>query len=148
MKVILTEDVHKLGTKGDMVEVSDGYARNFLFSKGLAVEATGGKRKEWEEQQALKKKKEAKLAKTAEEVKKIIGGKKVTVKMSAGDEGRLFGSVTAAQIASAVSEQYSVSVDKKDIKLDDMIKQLGTYPIRIKLYTGVEAELNLSVEAE
>lgn len=148
MKVILKEDVSKLGSKGDMVEVSDGYARNFLFKKGLAVEGTPGKRKEWEEQQAVKKSREAKQAKTAEEVKKIIGGKQVTVKMSAGDEGRLFGSVTAAQIASAVCEQYSVSVDKKDVKIDDAIKQLGSYPIRIKLYTGIEAELTLSVVAE
>ncbi|MDL2263308.1 50S ribosomal protein L9 [Synergistaceae bacterium OttesenSCG-928-I11] len=148
MKVILTQDVNKLGVKGDMVEVSDGYARNFLFKKNLAIEGTPGKLKEWEEQQRLKKNREAKLEKNAIEIKKKIGGKKVVVKMSAGDEGKLFGSVTSAQIATAVNEQYAVEVDKKDVKLDETIKQLGTYPFRIKLYTGVEVELTLAVEAE
>ena len=148
MKVILTQDVNKLGLKGDMVEVSDGYARNFLFKKNLAIEGTPGKLKEWEELQKTKKNREAKLEKNAVEVKKKIGGKRVVVKMSAGDEGKLFGSVTAAQVAAAVNEQYAVDVDKKDVKLEETIKQLGTYPFRIKLYTGVEVELTLAVEAE
>ena len=148
MKVILTQDVNKLGLKGDMVEVSDGYARNFLFKKNLAIEGTPGKLKEWEELQKTKKNREAKLEQNAVEVKKKIGGKKVVVKMSAGDEGKLFGSVTAAQVAAAVNEQYSADVDKRDIKLEETIKQLGTYPFRIKLYTGVEVELTLAVEAE
>ncbi len=148
MKVILTQDVNKLGLKGDMVEVSDGYARNFLFKKNLAIEGTPGKLKEWEELQKTKKNREAKLEQNAVEVKKKIGGKKVVVKMSAGDEGKLFGSVTAAQVAAAVNEQYAADVDKRDIKLEETIKQLGTYPFRIKLYTGVEVELTLAVEAE
>lgn len=148
MKVILTQDVNKLGLKGGMVEVSDGYARNFLFKKNLAIEGTPGKIKEWEEQQKAKKNREAKLEKSAIEIKKKIGGKKVLVTMSAGEEGKLFGSVTSAQVASAVNEQYEVDVDKKDIKLDETIKQLGSYPFRIKLYSGVEVELTLAVEAE
>lgn len=148
MKVILTQDVNKLGLKGDMVEVSDGYARNFLFKRNLAIEGTPGKLKEWEEQQKAKKNREAKLEKNAVEIKKKIGGKRVAVKMSAGDEGKLFGSVTSAQIAAAVNGQYAVDVDKKDVKVDETIKQLGTYPFRIKLYTGVEVELTLAVEAE
>lgn len=148
MKVILTQDVNKVGIKGDMVEVSDGYARNFLFKKGLAIEGTPGKLKEWEEQQKNKKNREARLEKDAIEVKKKIGGKRVTVKMSAGEEGKLFGSVTTAQIAGAIAEQQGVSVDKKDIKLGDPIKQLGMYPFKIRLYTGVEVELTLGVEAE
>lgn len=148
MKVILTQDVNKLGRKGDMVEVSDGYARNFLFKKNRALEGTPGKLKEWEEQQKAKKNREAKLEKNAIEIKKKIGGKRVVVKMSAGDEGKLFGSVTSAQIAAALQEQHSVEVDKKDIKLDDQIKQVGMYPFKIRLYTGVEVELTLAVEAE
>lgn len=148
MKVILTEDVNKVGRKGEVVEVSDGYARNFLFKKGLAFEGTSGKLKEWEEQQKIKKNRESKLEKEAIEIKKKIGGKRVDVKVSAGDEGRLFGSVTSAQIASAVSAQYGVDVDKKGIKVDEQIKQTGSYPIKIRLYTGVEAELTLCVEAE
>lgn len=148
MKVILTDDVHKLGRKGEMTEVSDGYARNFLFKKGLAVEATASKIKEWEQQQQAKKNRDAKMAQEAAEIKKKIGGKRVVVKMPCGDEGRLFGSVTSAQIAQALSEQYGISVDKRDIKVDDAIKQLGTYPIRIRLYTGIEADLTMAVEAE
>lgn len=148
MKVILTDDVHKVGRKGDLVEVSDGYARNFLFKKGLAVEGSGGKLREWEDQQKARKNREAKQEKEAQETKKKIGGKRVVVKMSAGDEGRLFGSVTSQQVAASLSEQLGVSVDKKDIKLDETIKQLGSYPFRIRLYTGVEADLTLAVEAE
>lgn len=148
MKVILTEDVHKVGRKGEMIEVSDGYARNFLFKKGFAVEATEGKRKEWEQQQQAKKNKDAKMASEAAEIKKRIGGKRITIKMSCGEEGRLFGSVTSAQIAQALSDQYGVAVDKRDIKADDTIKQLGSYPVHVRLYTGVEAELSLSVESE
>lgn len=148
MKVILIQDVSKLGVKGDLVEVSDGYARNFLFKKALAVEGTPGKVKDWEEQQKIKKNKETRLEATAIEVKKKIGGKKVTVKMSAGEEGRLFGSVTSQQIASALSVQHSVKVDKKDIRLDEQVKQLGMYPFKIKLHSGVEAELTLIVEPE
>jgi len=148
MKVILTQDVNKVGLKGEMVEVSDGYARNFLFKKSLAIEGTPGKIKEWEEQQKSKKNREAKMEKEAIDVKKKIGGKKIVVKMSAGEEGKLFGSVTAAQVATAISEQQGAAVDKKDIKMGDPIKQLGMYPFKIKLYTGVEVEMTLSVEAE
>lgn len=148
MKVILTQDVNKVGHKGDLVEVSDGYAQNFLFKKNLAQEGTPAKVKEWEDQQRAKKAREAKAEQSAIEAKKKIGGKKVSVKMSAGEEGKLFGSVTSQQVASAIEAQLSVSVDKKDIKLDETIKQLGMYPFKIRLYTGVEAELTLSVEAE
>jgi large subunit ribosomal protein L9 len=148
VKVILIQDVSKLGVKGDLVEVSDGYARNFLFKRALAVEGTPGKVREWEEQQKIKKNKETRLEAKAIEVKKKIGGKKVTVKMSAGEEGRLFGSVTSQQIASALSAQHSVEIDKKDIKLDEQIKQLGMHPFRIRLHAGIEAELTLVVEPE
>ena len=148
MKVILTQDVNKLGLKGDLIEVSDGYARNFLFKKNLAIEGTPGKVKEWEEQQKAKKNKEEKLEKSAIEVKKKIGGKRVVVKMSAGDEGKLFGSVTSQQIAAALAEQLDISVDKKEIKLEESVKQLGSYPFKIRLYSGVEAEMTLAVEAE
>ena len=148
MKVILTQDVNKVGHKGDLVEVSDGYARNFLFKKNFALEGTPAKVKEWEDQQRAKKAREAKAEQSAMEAKKKIGGKKVSVKMSSGEEGKLFGSVTSQQVASAIETQLSVAVDKKDIKLDETIKQLGMYPFKIRLYTGVEAELTLSVEAE
>jgi large subunit ribosomal protein L9 len=148
LKVILVQDVNKVGTKGELLDVSDGYARNFLFKKGLAIEGTEGKIKEWEAAQKAKKNREAKLEHEAIEVKKKIGGKKVTVKVNAGDEGRLFGSVTTSQIAEAISSQHGVLADKHGIKLDEPVKQVGLYPFRVKLYTGVEAELTLEVKAE
>jgi large subunit ribosomal protein L9 len=148
MKVILLQDVSKVGAKGDLIEVSDGYARNFLLKKGLAAEGTEGSVKECEENQKIRKNREAKLEKTAVETKKKIGGKRVTVAMNAGEEGRLFGSVTANQIAEALKSQHGVETDKRDIKLDEQIKQVGMYPFKIRLYTGVEADLILEVKAE
>ncbi|MDR0615483.1 MAG: 50S ribosomal protein L9 [Synergistaceae bacterium] len=147
MKVILIQDVNKLGSKGDLVEVAEGYGRNFLLRKNLAIEGTEGKVREWEEQQKARKNREVRLQAGAIEIKKKIGGKMVTVLMSAGEEGRLFGSVTSQQIASALSAKFAVEVDKKEIKLDEQIKQLGRYPFKVRLYAGVEAEMTLSVEA-
>jgi len=147
MKVILTQDVNKVGSKGDLVEVSDGYGRNFLIKKGLALEGTGGKLREWEENQKAKKNREAKLEKAATETKKKIGGKRVTVSMNVGEEGRLFGSVTTSQIAEALKAQHGVEADKHDVKLEEPVKQVGMYPFRIRLYTGIEAELTLEVRA-
>jgi large subunit ribosomal protein L9 len=147
VKVILVQDVNKLGSKGDLVEVAEGYGRNFLLKKKLAVEGTQGKVKEWEEQQKAKENREARQHAQAVEIKKKIGGKMVAVRMSSGDEGRLFGSVTSQQVAMAVCEQLSVEVDKKEIKLDEQIKRLGRYPFKIRLSAGVEAEMTLSVEA-
>ena len=148
MKVILIQDVNKVGRKGELVEVSDGYARNYLFRNALAEEGTPSKVKEWEEQQRVKKNREAKLEKQAIEIKKKIGGKKVNIKMTSGDDGRLFGSVTSQQVAAALKEQLAVDVDKKDIKFDEPVKQLGKHPFKVKLYTGIDVELSLSVEAE
>jgi large subunit ribosomal protein L9 len=147
MKVILLQDVSKVGAKGDLVEVSDGYGRNFLIKKGLAAEGTKGKLKEWEENQKSRKSRELKLESAAVEAKKKIGGKKVTVLVNAGEEGRLFGSVTTSQISEAIKAQHGVEADKHDIKLDESIKQVGMYPFRIRLYSGVEAELTLEVKA-
>jgi large subunit ribosomal protein L9 len=148
VKVILIQDVNKLGNKGDLVEVSDGYARNFLFRRGLAVEGTGGRLKEWEEQQKARQNREARQEQAALEMKKRIGGKRVLVRMSAGEEGKLFGSVTSAQVAAAIKEQHGAEVERKDIRFDEQIKQLGSYPFKIRLHAGVEVELALSVEAE
>jgi large subunit ribosomal protein L9 len=147
VKVILIQDVNKLGSKGDLVEVAEGYGRNFLLKKNLAIEGTEGKVREWEEQQKVRKNREVRLQASAVEIKKKIGGKMVTVLMSSGEEGRLFGSVTSQQIASALSAKFAVEVDKKEIKLDEQIKQLGRYPFKVRLYAGVEAEMTLSVEA-
>ena len=148
MKVILKQDVAKVGKKGDLVEVSDGYGRNFLVGRGLGEEATPGKLREYQEFQKTQKARDDKRQKSAEEMKKKLGGKLVSVKVSAGEGGKLFGSVTSAQVAEALSAQFGAGIDKKDIKLDESIKQAGSYAFRIKLYPGGEAEMTLKVESE
>ena len=148
MKVILKQDVAKVGKKGDLVEVSDGYGRNFLVGRGLGEEATPGKLREYQEFQKTQKARDDKRQKSAEEMKKKLGGKLVSVKVSAGEGGKLFGSVTSAQVAEALAAQFGAGIDKKDIKLDESIKQAGSYAFRIKLYPGVEAEMTLKVESE
>ncbi|MDR3164502.1 MAG: 50S ribosomal protein L9 [Synergistaceae bacterium] len=147
MKVILLQDVSKVGVKGDLVEVSDGYGRNFLIKKGLAAEGTEGRVKEWEEKQKIRQNREAKLEKSAIEIKKKIGGKRVTVLVNTGEEGRLFGSVTTSQIAEVLKQQHGVEVDKHDIKLDETVKNVGVYPFKIKLYPGIETSLTVEVKA-
>ena len=148
MKVILKQDVNKLGRKGELLEVSDGYGRNYLIGRGLAEEATAGKIREHQELQKTQKLKDDKKVKAAEDTKKKLGGKVVTIKVNAGEGGKLFGSVTTAQIADAVASAYSADIDKKDIKIDDAVKQAGTFPFKIKLYPGIEAEMTLKVETE
>jgi large subunit ribosomal protein L9 len=147
MKVILLQDVSKVGVKGELVEVSDGYGRNFLIRKGLAAEGTEGKVREWEENQKARKNREAKLEQSAAETRKKIGGKRVTVPVNAGEEGRLFGSVTTAQIAEALKQQLGVEVDKHDIKLDEAVKSIGVYPFKVRLHTGIDASLSVEVKA-
>lgn len=148
MKVILTKDVNKIGRKGELLEVSDGYGRNYLIARGFAEEATEGKLRELAEKKKTQKVKEDKKLTSAQETKKKIGGKTVTIKVNAGEGGKLFGSVTTAQIAEAVATQYGTAVDKKDVKLEEAVKQAGNYPVKIKLHAGVEAELTLKVEAQ
>lgn len=147
MKVILNSDVKKLGKKGEICEVSDGYARNFLFPHGAAIEASKKNVKELESQKASSRKKYDKLRSEAEESKKHLQSRQVTVKVSSGDGGRLFGSVTTAQVAEAIKEQYELKIEKKNVKIADAVKTLGSYDISLKLYSGVEATMTLKVEA-
>jgi large subunit ribosomal protein L9 len=146
LKVVLKEDVSKLGRKGDVVEVSDGYFRNFLLPRGLAEEATAGKLKEIEEKRRNSAAREAKLMAQAKENAAALGGKRVVVKASAGESGKLFGAVTAQQVADAIEAQHGIKVDKRDVKMDQ-VKQIGEYRFKVRLYPGVEAEMLLSVEA-
>lgn len=147
MKVILKQDVEKLGKRGDLLEVADGYGRNFLIPRGLAMEATEAKMREWKSIQEGKLAREKKFEEEARAKKKSLQGRRITVKMSAGEKGRLFGSVTTAQLADAIEEQLGVKVDKKLIKIEDNIKQIGVFSFKVKLYPGVEAELSVKVEA-
>lgn len=148
MKVILKKDVSKLGLKGEIHEVADGYGRNFLIARGLAEEATAGKIRENQERKKNKEQKIDKKLNLAEDLKKKIAGKVVCIKASSGDGEKLFGSVTSAQISDEINSSYGVLVDKKDIKLDDAVRQIGSYPFKVRLYTGVEADMTLKVETE
>ncbi len=148
MKVILKEDVRKLGKKNEVVEVSDGYARNFLFPRGLAVEGSAQNINELKEKTAAGQRRDARLTAEAEAVKAKISGKVIKISINAGEGGRLFGSVTAAQVSDALKAQYGVALDKKNIKIDGAVKALGAYPLTLKLFSGVDCSMTLSVEGQ
>ena len=146
MKVILKSDVSKLGKAGSLLEVSDGYARNFLLPKNLAIEATPGKISEWKAQQARNKAKDEKRHAEALELQKKLQGRAITITGKAGDNGKLFGSITASQIAEALEAQHGLTeIDKRDIKLDETVKQPGNFKFALKLYPGVNADMTLTV---
>lgn len=145
MKVIFLKDVKGSGTKGEVKNVADGYARNMLFPKGLAVEATPANINKLEGQQASAQHKIDTEKKLAEESTEKVRDKKVIIKAKAGSNDRLFGSVTAAQVAEALNEQFGIKVDKKKISLNSDIKNFGTYSAVIKFYTGISAKIDIEV---
>ena len=148
MKVVLLDDVKKVGKKGEMVEVSDGYAANFLFKKKLAVAATSGAINEAKQaKQAAIHKKETELA-AAKELQASLKGKQVVLKIKSGEGGRTFGSVAAKDIGQAIEEQLNLNLDRKKIVLKEPIKTLGVHTVEIKLHAEVVGELTVKVEAE
>ena len=147
MKIILTQDFDELGFAGDIIRVSDGYARNFLIPKEIALEANKKNLKFMETQ---KKKIEVKRLKAKEDAEKIsekIKDTIVTIKQKVGDEGKLYGSVTTMDIAAELEKQ-GIDIDRRKITLDKPIKNLGDYDIPIKLYPEVTGSIKLIVEAE
>jgi len=145
MKVILTEDVKKLGSKGDVVDVADGYARNYLFPRGMAAEATKTKMKEIEEKEAKKERIESEKREEAEKMKSKLESEEFVLKVKAGEQGRLFGSVNTKDIAEAAADK-GYEIDKRKIELDDSIKNLGVHKVGVKLFEDVTAELKVKVE--
>jgi large subunit ribosomal protein L9 len=141
MKVILLQDVKGTGKKGEVKEVSDGYARNCLIKKGLVVEATNENLNKLKGQQSSAQHKVDLEIQNAKEVAQIIDGKRVSVKAKAGKNGKLFGSVTAGHIADALEQQFKVKVDKKKIALKLEIKAFGSYEAEVKLYKGISAKI-------
>lgn len=146
MKVILLQDVKSVGKKDEIVNVSDGYARNFILKKNLGVEATSKALNDLK----LHQQNEDKLAKekleNAKEFAKELSDKSITVSMKAGKDGRAFGSVSTKEIATAAKEQLGYDLDKKKMQLKEPIKNLGTYMVPIKLHTKVTAELKVIVK--
>ena len=144
MKVVLKQDVKGLGKKGELVNASDGYARNFLFPKNLAVEANAQNMTELKNrEQAAKYKIETDTAE-AEKNAERMSGKTINLTAKAGQNGKLFGSITAKEIAEKIEKEFGIKTDKRKITVED-IKQFGTYEFEIKLYTGVSAKLFVRV---
>jgi len=148
MKVVLLQDVKNLGKKEQLVNVSDGYARNYLFPRKLAAEATSGKLKELEEKKNAEKIKKDKEKQAAKELADKLGKLEVNFKVKAGENGKLFGSITSKDVADAIKSQHKTEIDKKKIVLHDAIKALGTYKVEIKVYPEISAVINVKVEEQ
>ena len=145
MKVILTQDVKSLGKKGQVIDASDGYARNFLLPKKLAVLADSKNMNELKtKQEANKYKKDMSMA-AAKELSEKMKNYQITFKLKAGENGKIFGSVTSKDIADELNKKYFVEVDKKKVMLSDAIKNLGTYDVEIKLFEGISGTLKVNV---
>ncbi|MCB0420584.1 MAG: 50S ribosomal protein L9 [Bdellovibrionales bacterium] len=145
MKVILQKDVKDLGKVGDLVSVSDGFARNLLFPRKLAVQATEGRKKEWEHLQKVAEVQKKKAKAARQELVEKLSGVTVTFKVAAGEEEKLFGSVTNADISEELAKS-GYEVDRRDIHLDEPIKVLGQHKATVKLGQGLEAEVSVMVE--
>ena len=145
MKVILLCDVKGSGKKDDILNVSDGYARNFLFPKKWAVEATPGAVKEIERKRANEEKLERERRDAAQKVADSIRGKMITLKVKCGAQGRLYGSITNQEIADALKEQFGVEVEKRRIECEP-IRQTGDVIMEVKVYSGISANMKLRVD--
>ncbi len=145
MKVIFLQDVKGSGKKGEVKNVADGYARNMLFPKNLAVEATNANLSKLAGQQSSAQHKIDVEKQAANEAAEKVKDKKLIIKAKAGSNGKLFGSVTAAHVADALNEQLGVKVDKKKITLSTDIKNFGSYSAVVKFYTGISAKVDVEV---
>ncbi|MBO6113239.1 MAG: 50S ribosomal protein L9 [Lachnospiraceae bacterium] len=148
MKVILLEDVKSLGKKDDIVEVKEGYARNFLFTKKLGVPADNKNLNDVRVRKSIEAKQAAERLKEANDLKEKIESLTTVCRIKAGKDGKAFGSVSSKEIVEETEKQHGISIDKKKLVLPDPIKSLGSYKIAIKLHPEVTAELKLDVVGE
>ena len=146
MKVILLADVKSLGKKGEIVKVSDGYARNYVLPKKLGVEATEKNKNELRLQKAHEDKMAAKKLADAKAMAEDLAGRKIVVKMKAGENGKVFGSISAKEIAASAKAQHGVELDKKKIQLAEPIRSFGDFEVPIKLHPQVTGKLNVKVQ--
>jgi len=147
MDVILREDIDKLGARGQVVNVTAGYARNFLLPKRLAVPATESNKKIVEQERQAHLRKEAKQKDEAADLGKMLNGVSVTISQKAGENDQLFGSVTSKDVAEAL-EKRNYTIDRRKIQLDEPIKQLGEHKISVRLHRDVTAEITVNVVRE
>lgn len=145
MIVILIKDVKGVGKSGDVVKVSDGYARNMLLPRGLATEATEGNVRSLEKQKAIQEASRQKELGEARELSERIGQLKVTIVTKSGEGGKLFGSITSKDIADALAEQHKITIDKRKFVLENPIKHTGDFELDIKIYPEVTAKLKVTV---
>ena len=148
MKIVLREDVDTLGRKGDLVEVADGYARNYLVPRGIAMKATKGVVAQAESMRRSREVKETRDRDAAQAIAAQLGSKALEVKARAGEGGKLFGSVTTADIADAIQAQTGIEIDRRKVDLADPIRELGDADITVKLHTDVSVAVVVHVVAE
>jgi large subunit ribosomal protein L9 len=147
MDIILREDVEKLGVRGQVVKVTPGYARNFLLPKRLAVAATDSNKKIVEQERQAHLRKEVVVKSEAEDLAKLLGSVTISIARKAGENGQLFGSVTAGDIADALEAQ-KFNIDRRKVQLDETIRTLGEHKVTLRLYRDVSTEVNVSVIPE
>lgn len=148
MKVILTQDIKSVGKKGQIIDASDGYARNYLLPKKMAVIADATNLNELKTKQDANKYKHDMTMANAKELSEKMKNFELVFKIKAGENGKIFGSITSKDIATELAKKYFVEVDKKKVCLDDAIKTLGVYNIEIKLFEGITGVLKVNVIAE
>jgi large subunit ribosomal protein L9 len=147
MKVVLRADVDNLGNKGDIVDVADGYARNYLVPRGLALKASSGSQKQADAMRRNREVRDSRDREAAQALAAQFEGRTITIKARAGAEGKLFGSVTSVDVAEAVQKQTGVEIDRRKINLDEPLKELGGVDLQVRLHTDVLANLHVEVEA-
>ncbi len=145
MKVILTQDVKSQGKKGQLIDVSDGYAKNFLFPKGLAIAAGAKEMNELKNKESAERYKIETERQEARDLAARLEGVVVKITATAGAEGKLYGSVTSMEIADTLSAQYGITIDKRKIVMNEQIKAFGSYVFDVKLYAEVTGKLNVIV---
>lgn len=148
MKLVLRADVSNVGKKGDIIEVADGFARNFLLPKGHAIKATDGIVSQAQAMRRSRDLRDAKDREASETVARTLVPQVIRMKARAGNEGRLFGSVTAADIVEAVQTQTGVELDRRKLRLDEPIRSLGTHEVPVKLHSDVEFRITVEVEKQ
>lgn len=144
---MLRDDVDNLGKKGDLVDVADGYARNYLVPRGLALKASPGSQKQADAMRRNREARERREREAAEALAAQFEGRTITIKARAGGEGRLFGSVTAVDVAEAVQKQTGAEIDRRKIALDEPLKELGGVELQVRLHPEVVATIRVEVEA-
>ena len=145
MKVILLKELRGRGGEGDVIDVAQGFAVNYLLPQGIAIEATKGELKQLEQRRHNIEKRELARTTDAGTLKEAMEGKTITIAAKVGEEGHLFGSVTAPMVADAITEQIGVTADRKKVELGKPIKMIGEYPVTVGIYRDIKAVINVAV---